>query len=239
MRIIPAIDLIDGQCVRLTQGDYNVKTVYHTDPVEVARSFEAAGITHLHLVDLDGAKKGHIVNHKVLKEICQTTYLKVDFGGGLKSDEDLKIAFDCGAAQVTGGSIAVKSPEQFWGWIEQYGAERIILGADVKDEKIAISGWQDLTNLDLMGFLELHTQAGIKYVICTDISKDGLLQGPSVELYRKIQQRFPSIALIASGGVSSMEDLEVLSSLNLSGAIVGKAIYEGKVNLEDLKAFTK
>ncbi len=239
MRIIPAIDLIDGQCVRLTQGDYAIKTVYHSDPLEVARSFEAAGVEYLHLVDLDGAKQGHIVNHKVLRAICQATSLKVDFGGGLKSNEDLKIAFDCGAAQITGGSIAVKSPEHFWLWIEQYGAERIILGADVKNEKIAISGWQDLTNLDLMEFLALHTQAGVKYVICTDISKDGLLQGPSVELYRKIQQRFPTIALIASGGVSSLEDLKELSSLNLSGAIVGKAIYEGKVVLEDLKDFTK
>lgn len=239
MRIIPAIDIIDGQCVRLTQGDYNVKTIYHSDPVEVARSFEAAGITHLHLVDLDGAKQGHIVNHKVLRNICQATRLKVDFGGGLKSDEDLKIAFDCGASQITGGSIAVKSPEQFWKWIAQYGAEKIILGADVKDEKIAISGWQDLTSIDLMDFLDLHTKAGIKYVICTDISKDGLLQGPSVALYQKIQGRFPDIALIASGGVSNMQDLTALSRLGLSGAIVGKAIYEGKVVLEDLRDFAK
>lgn len=237
MRIIPAIDIIDGQCVRLTQGDYKAKTVYHTDPLEVARSFEEAGIKHLHVVDLDGAKQGKIINHQVLEKICRQTNLKIDFGGGLKSDEDTKIAFESGASQITGGSIAVKDPELFWKWIQTYGSEKIILGADVKNEKIAISGWQDITSLDLMDFLALHQGKGVKYVICTDISKDGLLQGPSVDLYQKINAAFPDLELIASGGVSKMDDVEQLGQLQLSGAIIGKAIYEARITLMELQNY--
>lgn len=237
MRIIPAIDIIDGQCVRLTQGDYQAKTVYHTNPLEVARSFEEIGIKYLHLVDLDGAKKGSIVNHKVLESICKNTNLTIDFGGGLQSDEDVKIAFESGASQITGGSIAVKKPELFWKWIQTYGSDKIILGADAKNEKIAISGWQDITSLDLIEFLDLHQKAGIKHVICTDISKDGLLQGPSTELYKKIRKTYPSLELIASGGVSTITDVETLESLGLSGAIIGKAIYESKITLLDLQNY--
>ncbi len=237
MRIIPAIDIIDGQCVRLTQGDYQAKTVYHTDPVEVARSFEEMGIQYLHVVDLDGAKQGKIINHQVLEKICKHSKLQIDFGGGLQSDEDIKIAFESGAKQVTGGSIAVKKPELFWKWIQDYGSEKIILGADAKHEKIAISGWQDITSLDLIDFLTLHQENGVKYVICTDISKDGLLQGPSVDLYQKITDKFPSLELIASGGVSNMEDVIQLGQLRLSGAIIGKAIYEARITLPELQNY--
>ncbi|MEL6926449.1 MAG: 1-(5-phosphoribosyl)-5-[(5-phosphoribosylamino)methylideneamino] imidazole-4-carboxamide isomerase, partial [Bacteroidota bacterium] len=200
MQIIPAIDIIEGKCVRLTQGDYKQKKVYNENPLEVAKSFEAAGITRLHLVDLDGAKAKHIVNWRVLETIAGQTSLTIDFGGGLKSDEDARIAFEAGAAQITGGSIAVKDPDTFMGWLETYGADKIILGADVKDEKIAISGWQEKTEIDLFDFLADYFQKGLRYVICTDIAKDGLLQGSSVGLYRKINARFPDIKLIASGG---------------------------------------
>ena len=235
MQIIPAIDIIDGKCVRLTQGDYTKKKVYNENPLEVAKAFEGEGIKRLHLVDLDGAKAKHIVNWKVLEQIAANTNLTIDFGGGLKSDEDAKIAFDAGAHQITGGSIAVKDPDTFLGWVEKFGADRIILGADVKDEKIAINGWQEKTEIDLFEFLQKYFDKGLRYVICTDIAKDGLMQGSSVALYEKIRQVFPEIKLIASGGVTTTFELEMLSGIGCYGAIIGKAIYEGHIVLADLK----
>jgi phosphoribosylformimino-5-aminoimidazole carboxamide ribotide isomerase len=235
MKIIPAIDIIDGKCVRLTQGDYAQKKVYNENPLEVAKEFEAAGITNLHLVDLDGAKASQIINYKVLEKIASQTNLKIDFGGGLKSNEDLKIAFDSGANQITGGTIAVKNPELFLSWLQKYGSEKIILGADIKNGKIATNGWQEESDIELLDFLEIYLEGGIEYVICTDISKDGLLQGSAVDLYAKIKNEFPKIKLIASGGVVSIEELEKLKDLEMHGAIVGKAIYEGKIKLEDLR----
>ncbi len=237
MHIIPAIDIIDGQCVRLTKGDYEQKTTYHQNPVEVAKSFEAAGIERLHLVDLDGAKSKHIVNDSVLAAITEETSLTVDFGGGLKTDEDLQKAFSSGASQITGGSIAAKDKATFLRWMKKYGVEKIILGADVLNEKIMVSGWQESSQLDLMNFLEFYLGQGLQYVICTDISKDGMLEGPSVVLYQKIMTRFPGIKLIASGGVTTMEDLYRLRDAGLFGAIIGKAIYEGKVTLDQLSKF--
>ncbi|MEM9921042.1 MAG: 1-(5-phosphoribosyl)-5-[(5-phosphoribosylamino)methylideneamino]imidazole-4-carboxamide isomerase [Bacteroidota bacterium] len=234
MHIIPAIDIIDGQCVRLTQGDYQQKKVYHTDPLEVAKRFEAAGITRLHLVDLDGAKAKQIVNYKVLERIATHTQLKVDFGGGLKSDADVQIAFESGARQITGGTVAVKNKELFSKWLATYGPEKIILGADVLHGHIAVSGWQETSQLELFGFLEDYTAQGIQYVICTDISKDGLLQGTARSLYQQILDRFPDLKLIASGGVTTMADVEALRDLNCYGAIIGKAIYEGKISLDAL-----
>ena len=235
MKIIPAIDIIDGKCVRLTQGDYAQKKVYNENPLEVAKEFEAAGITNLHLVDLDGAKASQIINYKVLEKIASQTNLKIDFGGGLKSNEDLKIAFDSGANQITGGTIAVKNPELFLSWLQKYGSEKIILGADIKNGKIATNGWQEESDIELLDFLEIYLEGGIEYVICTDISKDGLLQGSAVDLYAKIKNEFPKIKLIASGGVVRIEELEKLKELEMHGAIVGKAIYEGKIKLEDLR----
>ncbi|HLP52666.1 MAG TPA: 1-(5-phosphoribosyl)-5-[(5-phosphoribosylamino)methylideneamino]imidazole-4-carboxamide isomerase [Chitinophagales bacterium] len=237
MEIIPAIDIIDGKCVRLTQGDYAQKIVYNENPVEVAKQFETAGLRRLHLVDLDGAKASHIVNHKTLEAICASTNLHVDFGGGVKTDADIELAFSCGARQITAGSIAVKSRETVLRWIEKYGADKIILGADVKDEMIAVSGWQEDSAIGLFDFLHDYTAQGIQYVICTDIAKDGMLQGSSVELYKKILQRFPSLKLIASGGVTSTEELEILNAAGLHGAIIGKAIYEGKILLNELSKF--
>lgn len=237
MIVIPAIDIIDGKCVRLSQGDYQLKTVYHENPVEVARQLEAAGITHLHLVDLDGAKTHHIVNHAVLKSITSQTKLQVDFGGGIKSDADIQLAFDCGAAQITAGSVAVKSRETVLRWIQTYGAEKIILGADVLNEQIAVSGWQENSKVQLFDFLNDYTNEGIEYVICTDIAKDGMLQGSSISLYRKIIQQFPSLKLIASGGVSSVQELHTLLDAGLYGAIVGKAFYEGKITMQELADF--
>ena len=235
--IIPAIDLIDGKCVRLTQGDYNQKKIYNENPVEVAKSFEDAGIKRLHLVDLDGAKAKKIVNWKVLESISSQTELQIDFGGGLRSHEDLKIAFDSGAYQVTGGSIAVKSPETFESWLSTYGADRIILGSDAKAGKIAINGWQEGTSLDLLDFLKSYVNKGVSYTICTDIEKDGMGQGPSFKLYKEIQEHIPTINLIASGGVSSLDDLNKLREMGIFGAIVGKAIYEGNIQLKDLASF--
>ena len=237
MHLIPAIDLIDGKCVRLTQGDYDQKKVYNEDPLAVAREFAAAGLTRLHLVDLDGARAGHIVNHRVLERIAGGTDLRVDFGGGLKSDADLRIAFDSGAAQVTGGTIAVKDPDTFLSWLETYGPERIILGSDVRDGQIAVSGWQEASNRALHPFLAEYHERGIRYTICTDVSKDGLLAGPATELYRGIRERFPELRLIASGGVTTLADLAVLRELGCYGAIIGKAIYEGRITLEELAAF--
>ena len=238
MKIIPAIDIIDGKCVRLTQGDYAQKKVYNENPLEVAKAFEDAGITNLHLVDLDGAKASKIINYKVLEKIANGTNLKIDFGGGLKADEDIRIAFESGANQITGGTVAVKKPELFLSWLEKYGSEKIILGADVKNEKIATNGWQEESAIELLDFLKKYTEAGIEYVICTDISKDGLLQGSAIDLYKKIKENFPDLKLIASGGVVSIDEIEELASLKLHGAIIGKAIYEGKINLKELVQFS-
>ena len=237
IEIIPAIDLIDGKCVRLSQGDYAQKTVYNENPLEVAKMFADAGIRRLHLVDLDGAKAHHIVNHKVLERITSGTDLIVDFGGGLKSDDDLRIAFECGASMVTGGSIAVKNPEVFTSWITKFGAEKIILGADVKNEKIAVGGWLETTELELLPFIQNYLQRGINKVICTDISKDGMLQGPALELYNKMLVAQPDIYLIASGGVSSVRDIELLHEAAIPAVITGKAIYEGRITLKELSKF--
>ena len=234
IEIIPAIDLIDGKCVRLSQGDYAQKIVYNENPLEVAKMFADAGIRRLHLVDLDGAKAHHIVNHKVLEKITGSTDLTVDFGGGLKSDDDLRIAFECGASMVTGGSIAVRDPEIFSSWITKFGGEKIILGADVKDEKIAVGGWLETTKLDLMPFIENYMNLGISKVICTDISRDGMLQGAAIDLYKKMLASQPNLYLIASGGVSSMNDVELLHDASIPAVIIGKAIYEGRIKLTDL-----
>lgn len=237
IEIIPAIDLIEGKCVRLSQGDYLQKKIYNENPLEVAQMFADAGIRLLHLVDLDGAKAQHIVNHKVLELITSKTNLIVDFGGGLKSDDDLRIAFECGAQMVTGGSIAVKNPEIFLSWIQKYGGEKIILGADVKDEKIAVGGWLETTDLDLIKFVENYIKQGINKVICTDISKDGMLEGTAIGLYEKMISEIPGIYLIASGGVSSIRDIELLNDANIPAVITGKAIYEGKIKLNELSRF--
>jgi len=226
--------LIDGKCVRLSQGDYAQKIVYNENPLEVAKMFAEAGIRRLHLVDLDGAKAHHIVNHKVLELITGSTDLTVDFGGGLKSDEDLRIAFECGASMVTGGSIAVKDPVIFTSWITKYGGEKIILGADVKDEKIAVGGWLETTELDLLPFIDNYRKLGINKVICTDISKDGMLQGTAIELYKKMLASQPDLYLIASGGVSEMKDVEMLHEASIPAVIIGKAIYEGRIKLKEL-----
>ncbi|MBE6328608.1 MAG: 1-(5-phosphoribosyl)-5-[(5-phosphoribosylamino)methylideneamino]imidazole-4-carboxamide isomerase [Bacteroidales bacterium] len=237
IEIIPAIDIIDGKCVRLSQGDYEQKKVYNENPLEVAKMFESVGIKRLHLVDLDGAKAKHIVNYKVLERIATNTTLTIDFGGGLKSDDDLRIAFECGAKMVTGGSVAVKDRETFLSWIAKFGSDRIILGADVKDKKIAVGGWLETTNLELFPFVEKYKEEGINKIICTDISKDGMLAGPSIELYKEILQEFPDLYLIASGGVSSMNDIEQLQEANVPAVITGKAIYEGKIKLNELSSF--
>jgi phosphoribosylformimino-5-aminoimidazole carboxamide ribotide isomerase len=237
MHIIPAIDLIGGKCVRLSQGDYSTKKEYHDDPVEMAKRFEGAGITRLHLVDLDGAKAKKIVNASVLEGICSQTSLTVDFGGGIQANEEIEKAFQLGASQVTGGSIAIKDSALFQEWIRKYGSERIILGADAKDRKIAVGGWEETTSEDLIPFVKNYVSKGISYVICTDVAKDGLLQGPSTELYQEILQEIPELKLIASGGVSSMKDLEELEKIGVYGAIVGKAYYEGRVTLEELASF--
>ena len=233
MRIIPAIDIIDGKCVRLTKGDYATKKIYNENPVEVAKEFAANGITFLHLVDLDGAKSNQIVNYRVLENIVRETGLLVDFGGGLKTDKDLKIAFDSGANQITGGSIAVKNEALFSSWIETYGANKIILGADCLNEKIATNGWLEDSELDVYEFIQKYQSKGIKSVICTDISKDGMLEGPSFDLYKEILSK-NAINLIASGGVSNINDLIQLKEIGCEGAIVGKAIYEGNISLKEL-----
>lgn len=235
MEIIPAIDIIDGKCVRLSKGDYDTKKVYNEDPLEVARLFEDWGVSRLHVVDLDGAKAGHIVNHRVLDRVCGHTGLTVDFGGGLKTTEDLRIAFECGAAMVTGGSIAVKNPDEFEGWIVKYGPEKIILGADAKDRKIAVSGWTETSTQDLIPFVSGYRQKGINKVICTDISRDGMLQGPATELYREMMDAVDGIYVIASGGVGSAADIEALAEAGVPAVIVGKAIYEKKISREDVE----
>lgn len=236
MRIIPAIDIIDGKCVRLTKGDYATQKTYRDNPLDVAREFEDHGIRYLHLVDLDGARSKHIVNHGVLRQITEGTSLQVDFGGGIKSDDDLRIAFENGAAQITGGSVAQQQPELFLQWLEHYGAERIILGADSHHRKIATQGWQKQSEEDVVDFIASFATKGVAYVICTDISKDGMLQGPSLELYREILTG-SDIRLIASGGITSMADLEKLQAIGCEGAIIGKAIYEGHIQLKELQSF--
>lgn len=237
MEIIPAIDIINGKCVRLIQGDYAQKKEYHANPVEVAKSFQEAGIKRLHLVDLDGAKQKRIVNLSVLKDIATHTTLQIDFGGGVQSEKDLELAFSSGATQVTGGSIAVNDPEIFGNWLKKYGPEKIILGADVKEGKIAISGWQEQSEMGLFDFLEHYSNQSACYVICTDVSKDGLLAGPAIGLYQQILDRFPQLKLIASGGVTTIEDVDRLKTMGAYGVIIGKAIYEGNISLNELSRF--
>ena len=237
IELIPAIDLIDGKCVRLTQGDYDTQKVYNEDPVEVAKMFEDHGIRRLHMVDLDGARAGRIINYRTLERVANRTALVIDFGGGLKQDGDLEIAFDSGAQMVTGGSIAVKQPEQFAAWIQRFGSERILLGADAKDRKIAVSGWQEHTDLELIPFIEGYHHQGITKAICTDIGRDGMLQGPAVELYQEIRQAIPDLYLIASGGVGSVADIERLAEAGIPAVIFGKALYEGRIQLKDLLRF--
>ena len=237
MRIIPAIDIINGECVRLSKGDYNKKTVYSKKVLDVAKNFEDNGIQFLHLVDLDGAKQNRIINYKTLELISSKTSLAIDFGGGLKSEEDIKIAFENGAKQVTLGSVAVKNPELFLETLEKYGSEKIILGADAKKEKIAVSGWLEESETNIYDFIKEKTEDGIQYVISTDIDKDGMLEGPSFDLYEKIIAENPDIKLIASGGITSTNDLVQLKSLGCEGAIIGKALYENRITFNDLKPF--
>ena len=239
IQIIPAIDLIDGHCVRLTQGDYSQKKIYNENPLEVAKSFEDAGITRLHLVDLDGAKQKRIINHKILELIATKTNLHIDFGGGVQSDEMIEIAFNSGAKQVTGGSVAVKNPALFESWLQIYGGEKIILGADARDEKIAISGWEEATTKSIYDFVGEYIKKGAKYAISTDVAKDGLLQGPSFDLYQNLQDQFPDLQIIASGGVAEFNDIVKLNDMNIFGVIVGKAIYEGRVTLKQLAEFNR
>ncbi|MCB6231504.1 1-(5-phosphoribosyl)-5-[(5-phosphoribosylamino)methylideneamino]imidazole-4-carboxamide isomerase [Flavobacterium psychrophilum] len=237
MRIIPAIDIIDGKCVRLSKGDYNTKIIYNENPLEVAKKFEAHGVQYLHLVDLDGAKSSQIINYKILEKIASQTALKIDFGGGLKSDNDLRIAFESGANQITGGSIAIKNPNVFNEWIIKYGADKIILGADANNEKVAISGWLEESKEELIPFIQNYQNQGIKYVICTDIAKDGMLAGPSFNLYAKILSETKGIKLIASGGISTFDELPKLAQLGCEGTIIGKAIYENRITLKQLENF--
>lgn len=233
IELIPAIDIINGQCVRLTKGDYDLKTVYGK-PLDMALEFERIGYKRLHVVDLDGAKSKHIVNDEVLREITNRTQLVVDFGGGIKTDEDLEKAFAAGASMVTIGSIAVTQPELFLGWLEKYGAERMILGADVRHGKISINGWKEDSSEDLLPFLKKYVDAGVKNVLCTEISKDGTLAGPAIGLYQQIMEAYPELHLIASGGVSSKEDIMALDKAGIPAVVFGKAIYEGKINLKEL-----
>ena len=240
IELIPAIDLIDDQCVRLTKGDYSTRKTYNEDPVAVAREFESYGFKRLHVVDLDGARSKHVVNHKVLERIAASTSgLVIDFGGGIKSDEDLRIAFDSGASLVTVGSIAATQPEMFIGWLQEYGADRLILGADVKDGRISINGWKEESTQELLPFLDLFIQKGTRHVLCTDISKDGMLQGPATPLYRKIMARYPECRLIASGGVSGMQDIIALDEAGIPAVVFGKAIYEGRISLKELAGWAE
>lgn len=237
IELIPAIDIIDGKCVRLSQGDYDSKKVYNENPVEVAKELEAHGIRRLHVVDLDGAVSHHVVNYRTLEQIASRTSLVIDFGGGVKSDEDLIIAFESGAQMVTGGSIAVKNPERFCHWLQTYGSERIILGADVKDRRIAVNGWKDESACELFPFLEDYVGKGIRKVICTDINCDGMLQGPSISLYKEMLEAHPDLYLIASGGVGSTEDIRQLEATGIPAVIFGKALYEGRITFKELEAF--
>lgn len=239
MQIIPAIDIIEGKCVRLTQGDYAQKTIYNEHPLEVAKAFEDAGLQRLHLVDLDGAKAGAVKNWKVLEAIAAKTNMTIDFGGGIKTHEDVDIVFNSGARWATVGSLAVKDEQRFTEWLVQYGADRFLLGADVKNEKIAIGGWLETTNIWIFDFIQRYMDYGILQLFCTDVSKDGKLEGPAVELYRRILERFPNLYFIASGGVSGMRDIEALQAAGCAGAIVGKAIYENRITLKELADFSK
>ena len=234
IELIPAIDLIGGKCVRLTKGDYDTQKVYNEDPVAVAREFEEYGFKRLHVVDLDGARSKHVVNHKVLERMAQATNLIIDFGGGIKTDEDIRIATENGAQMVTVGSVAVTQPDLFLGWLQQLGSERIILGADVKNGRISINGWKEDSSDELIPFLDKYIQRGVQKVLCTEISKDGTLQGPATALYREIMTQFPQCHLIASGGVSSMNDLQELDQAGIPAVVFGKAIYEGRIALKDL-----
>ena len=234
IELIPAIDIINGQCVRLTKGDYNQKTVYRDSPAEVAKEFEAIGFRRLHVVDLDGAKSKHIVNDAVLTAITTETNLVVDFGGGIKTDEDIEKAFAAGASMVTVGSIAVTQPDLFMGWLEKYGPERMILGADVRHGKISINGWKEDSTEDLLPFLRKYIEAGVRNVLCTEISKDGTLSGPAVDLYSEVMNTYPDLHLIASGGVSSLDDIKALDAAGIPAVVFGKAIYEGRINLHEL-----
>lgn len=234
IELIPAIDLINGQCVRLTKGDYNQKKVYNTDPVKVAKNFEDLGFKRLHVVDLDGAKSKHIVNVDVLRAITSSTSLVVDFGGGIKTEEDIEKAFANGASMVTVGSIAVTSPNLFIKWMEKYGAEKLILGADVRNGKISINGWKEDSTEDLLPFLKQYIEKGVRHVLCTEISKDGTLQGPAIELYKEIMQTYPDLHLIASGGVSCNEDIKALEAAGIPAVVFGKAFYEGRINIKEL-----
>lgn len=234
MEIIPAIDIIDGRCVRLTQGDYAAKKIYNEHPLEVAKEFEAAGLKRLHLVDLDGAKTGSIKNRKVLEKIAAKTSLVIDFGGGIKTERDLKLVFESGAALATIGSLAVKDEMTFVNWLQQYGANKFLLGADVKDEMIAVSGWIEKTDIWIYDFIEKYINHGVQQIFCTDISKDGKLEGPALELYKNIIEKFPSLHFIASGGVASINDLYGLKEIGCKGVIIGKAIYENRISLKEI-----
>jgi phosphoribosylformimino-5-aminoimidazole carboxamide ribotide isomerase len=235
MEIIPAIDIIDGKCVRLTQGDYSKKIVYSGNPLEVAIAFEGIGIKRLHLVDLDGAKQGKIVNHKTLEEIATKTKLKIDFGGGIKTNADIESIFNVGAEIATIGSVALKNQDLFFTWLKKYGTDKILLGADVKNEKLAINAWLETTDVSITDFIKINMASGVTTIFCTDISKDGLLQGPSIDLYKKLLTEFPKLKLIASGGVSNLQDIDELKAIGCSGVIIGKAFYEGSITLNDLK----
>lgn len=237
LTLIPAIDIIEGKCVRLSKGDYTQKKIYNEDPLEVAKSFEDHGLQRLHLVDLDGAKAKHVVNWKVVERIAGKTNLIIDFGGGVKSGDDLNIVFDSGASIITVGSVAVTDQDLFFSWLTQYGAEKIILGADVNDKKIAVSGWLETTELDVFDFVGEYLGKGVRQVLCTDISKDGMLEGTSMELYKELLTKFQDIDLIASGGITRIDELHTLDEIGASGAIIGKAIYEGKINLRELQEF--
>ncbi|MGI8642008.1 MAG: 1-(5-phosphoribosyl)-5-[(5-phosphoribosylamino)methylideneamino]imidazole-4-carboxamide isomerase [Pyrinomonadaceae bacterium] len=237
IEIIPAIDLIDGKCVRLSQGDFARKKIYNENPLEAAKKFESVGLNRLHIVDLDGAKNGKITNLKVLETIAANTKLTIDFGGGIKTNEDIQSVFNAGANLASIGSIAVKSAEKFFAWLEKYGGEKILLGADVKDEKLAINGWQTETEIEILPFLKEYFAKGVTQTFVTDILKDGLLQGSSNELYAKILREIPDLKLIASGGISKIEDVHELEKVGCAGVIIGKAIYEGKISLEELKQF--
>lgn len=234
IEVIPAIDIISGKCVRLTQGDYSRQKIYNEHPLEVARQFEDAGLKRLHLVDLDGAKQGAVQNWKVLETLAGKTGLVIDFGGGISADKDLQIVFDSGAAFATVGSIAVKNEKLFLEWLLNYGADKFLLGADVREEKISISGWQENTEIWIYDFMEKYIQSGIRQIFCTDITLDGAMQGPSLELYKNIVQKFPDLNFIASGGIRSLDDISKLEEAGCRGAIVGKAIYEGLIKLRDL-----
>lgn len=234
IELIPAIDIINGQCVRLTKGDYDQKTVYHDSPAEVAKQFEAIGFSRLHVVDLDGAKSKHIVNSQVLQDITRETDLAVDFGGGIKTDDDIQTAFNSGAKLVTIGSVAVTQPQLFMSWIDKYGADRLILGADVRNGKISINGWKEDSTEDLLPFLKKYVDAGVRNVLCTEISKDGTLAGPAIDLYCRIMDAYPTLHLIASGGVSSIDDITALKKAGIPAVVFGKAIYEGRIDLNEL-----